>query len=63
MKYLYVAVCAALTLSLAACGGPEKPFPKVMPTAAAMTGGAPADSWERLAELPTPLAARRSDGL
>jgi deoxyribonuclease-1 len=54
MRYLHIAACAALVLSLAACGGPEKPLPTVMPAAASMTGGTPAENWERLAELPWP---------
>src|SRR5262249_26689823 len=50
--HLRVAVFAAFTIMLAACAGPEKSFPTIMPSAP--TAGTPADNWERLAELPWP---------
>lgn len=48
-RVLLIALLAAI---IAACAGPEKRFSTTMPAAA--PAGAPAEQWERLAELPWP---------
>lgn len=46
-------VLATLTVAVAACGGPEKSFPRTMP-AAPVAASSLAERWDNLADLPWP---------